>query len=62
VAVLKRHRSYVHALAALPDGRLASSAWKDPVIRVWALTAPGSPEDAAAAAEAARWVAVAPGP
>ena len=56
VAVLKGHRNTVVALAALRDGRLASGSWSDPLIRVWELTAPGSPEDAAAAAAAARCV------
>ena len=49
------------ALAALPDGRLASGSW-DPLIRVWTLTAPGTPEDADAAAAEARGVVVAPAP
>ena len=47
-------------LAAPPDGRLASGANDDPLIRVWALTAPGSPEDAAAAVEAAHCKVVLP--
>ncbi len=51
-----------HALAALPDGRLASGSWGDPLIRVWTLSAPGSPEDAAAATAEARRVVVAPAP
>ncbi len=62
VAVLEGHGGMVRALAALPDGRLASGSYKDPMIRVWALTAPGSPEDAAAAAEAARGVTIAAAP
>jgi WD40 repeat protein len=51
--------------ALLPDGRLVSGANYDPLIRVWALTAPGSLEDAAAAAAAAASAAsgaVEPGP
>ncbi len=62
VAVLEGHGGQVRALAALPSGRLASGAGDDPLIRVWALTAPGSPEDAAAAAEAACGITVAPAP
>ena len=62
VAVLEGHGGNVRALAALSDGRLASGSWYDPLIRVWALTAPGSPEDAAAAAEAAHGVTVAAAP
>jgi WD40 repeat protein len=53
VAVLRGHGGVVRALAALPDGRLASGSERDPLVRVWALTAPGTPEDAAAAAAAA---------
>jgi hypothetical protein len=60
VAVLEGSGGKVRALAALPDGRLASGSQNDPLIRVWALAAPGSPEDAAAAA-AARCVTVAAG-
>jgi hypothetical protein len=60
VAVLRGHGGAVLALAALPDGRLASGAADDPLIRVWALTAAGSPEDAAAAAAAAARMVVAP--
>jgi hypothetical protein len=57
----------VWALAAMPDGGLAiSGSWVYPraesLIRVWALTAPGSPEDAAAAAEAERGAMVEPAP
>jgi WD40 repeat protein len=48
--VLEGHRGAVCVLAALPDGRLASGSLDDPVIRVWALTAPGSPTDAAKSA------------
>ena len=62
VAVLGGHEGWLRALAALPDGRLASASDTDPLIRVWALTAPGSPEDAAAAAAAARGVVVKAGP
>jgi hypothetical protein len=62
VAVLEGHRGHVGALAALPDGRLASGSRGDPLIHVWALTAPGSPEDAAAAAAAACCVTVAAAP
>ena len=60
VAVLEGHGGRACALAVLPDGRLASGSEcnNDPLIRVWALTAPGSPEDAAAAAVAARCVTV----
>jgi WD40 repeat protein len=54
VVVLEGHVGAVRALAVLPDGRLASGADDDPVIRVWALTASGSPEDAAARTAAAR--------
>ena len=62
-AVLEGHGGPVCALAALPGGRLASGARGDPLVRVWALAAPGSPEDAAAEAAAARGVeGVAPGP
>ena len=50
----------MNVLAALPDGRLASGS--DPLIRVWTLSAPGSPEDAAAATAEARRVKVAPAP
>jgi WD40 repeat protein len=60
VAVLEGHGGHVHALAALPDGRLASGSTEDPLIRVWTLSAPGSPEDAAAATAEARRVVVAP--
>ena len=50
-----------HGLAALPDGRLASgSNDDDDVIRLWALTAPGTAEDATAAALAARCVVAEP--
>ena len=52
----------VAALAALPDGCLASGSLNDPMIRVWTLSAPGSPEDAAAAESEARRVTVAPAP
>ncbi len=62
VAVLEGHGGTVYALAALPDGRLASGSQYDPLIRVWTLTAPGTPEDAAAAAAEARGVVVAPAP
>ena len=62
LAVLQGHLGAVTALAALPDGRLASGAYSDSAIRVWALMAPGSPEDAAAAAKAARCVAIAAAP
>jgi WD40 repeat protein len=62
VAVLEGHEREVLALAALPDGRLASGAHGDPLIRVWALAAPGTPEDAAAAAEAERGAMVEPAP
>ena len=61
VAVLEGHGGWVTALAALPDGRLASGSY-DPLIRVWTLSAPGSPEDAAAATAEARRVDVAPAP
>ena len=61
VASLEGHGGDVKALAALPDGRLASGSLYDPLIRVWTLTAPGTPEDAAAAAAEARGVVVAPG-
>jgi WD40 repeat protein len=60
VAVLEGHGGSVRALAALPDGRLASGSDYDPLIRVWTLSAPGSPEDAAAAEVEARRVVVAP--
>ncbi len=60
VAVLEGHGGTVFALAALPDGRLASGSRDDPLIRVWTLTAPGTPEDAAAAAAEARGVVLAP--
>jgi hypothetical protein len=46
VAMLEGHGGGVPALAALPDGCLASGSSGDPLIRVWALSAPGSPEDA----------------
>jgi hypothetical protein len=64
VAVFEKR---VNALAALPDGRLVSyyrdGVYTDrPELRVWALTAPDTPEDAAAAAVAAACVEVAPGP
>jgi WD40 repeat protein len=62
VAVLKGHGGRVHALAALPDGRLASGSYDDPLIRVWTLTAPGTPQDVAAAAAEARGVVVASAP
>jgi hypothetical protein len=62
VAVLKGHGGWVFALAALPDGRLASGSFADPLIRVWTLSAPGSPEDAAAATAEAQRVVVAPAP
>jgi WD40 repeat protein len=62
VAVLEGHGGGVEALAVLPDSRLASGADGDPLIRVWTLTAPDTPEDAAAAAAAARGVVVAPAP
>ena len=63
MAVLQVNRSGpVYALAALPDGRLASGSYADPLIRVWTLSAPGSPEDAAAATAEARRVKVAPAP
>jgi hypothetical protein len=62
VAVLEGHGGTVCALAALPDGRLASGSGNDPLIRVWTLTAPDTPEDAAAAAAEARGVVVAPAP
>jgi WD40 repeat protein len=68
VAVLEGHRGSTHpsldeiVLAALPDGRLASGSSADPLIRVWTLSAPGSPEDAAAAEAEARRVTVAPAP
>ena len=62
VAVLEGHGGTVRALAALPDGRLASSSLSDSLIRVWTLSAPGSPEDAAAATAEARRVDVAPAP
>jgi len=54
VAVLRGHGGAVWALAALPDGRLASGAFtgSDTVVRVWALAAPGTLEDAAAEAAA----------
>jgi WD40 repeat protein len=61
VAVLEGHGGAVLALAALPDGRLASGSEDDPLIRVWTLMAPGTPQDAAAAAAEARGVVVAPG-
>ena len=54
VAVLEGHGGKVCALAALPDGRLASGDSGDLLIRVWALTASESPEDAAARTAAAR--------
>jgi WD40 repeat protein len=64
VAVFEKQ---VNALAALPDGRLVSYSRDGvftggPELRVWALTAPDTPEDAAAAAVAAACVEVAPGP
>jgi hypothetical protein len=62
VAVLEGHGGPVYGLAALPDGRLASSSLFDPLIRVWTMSAPGSPEDAAAATAEARRVDVAPAP
>ncbi len=66
VAVLAGHeggdRGNVLALAALPDGRLASGSYYDRLVRVWALAAPGSPEDAAAAAAAAGCATVAAAP
>jgi WD40 repeat protein len=62
VAVLEGHGGLVFALAALPDGRLASGSERDPLIRVWTLMAPGTPQDAAAAAAEARGVVVAPAP
>jgi WD40 repeat protein len=62
VAVMEGHGGRVVALAALPDGRLASGSLGDPLIRVWALAAPGSPEEAAARAAAARCAEVAAGP
>ena len=62
VAVLEGHGGFVRALAALPDGRLASGSRNGPLIRVWTLSAPGSPEDAAAATAEARRVDVAPAP
>ena len=61
-AVLQEHVWAVTALAALPDGRLAIGSYSDSEIRVWALTAPGSPEDAAVAAAAACCVTVAAAP
>ena len=60
VAVLEGHGGPVVALAALPDGRLASGSWHDPLIRVWTLTAPGTPQAVAAAAAEARGEVVAP--
>ena len=63
VVVLGEHGGEVSALAALPDGRLASGSLDDPFVRVWALTAPDSPEDAAAAMQASGPAkAVKPGP
>ena len=62
VTVLEGHGGPVWALAALPDGRLASGSRNDPLIRVWTLSAPGSPEDAAAATAEARRVVMAPAP
>ena len=62
VAVLEGHKGWVFALAALPDSRLASGSTDDPLIRVWTLTAPGTPQAAAAAAAEARGVVVAPAP
>ncbi len=60
VAVLDGHGGAVRALAALPDGRLASGSFNDHFVRLWALTAPDTPEDAAAVAQAC--MEVAPGP
>ena len=61
VVVLRGHTGTVWALAALPDGRLASgSNDAADVIRLWALTAPGTAEDATAAALAARCVVAEP--
>ena len=62
VAVLEGHGGGVYALAALPDGRLASGSEFDPLIRVWTLTAPDTPQAAAAAAAEARGVVVTPAP
>jgi WD40 repeat protein len=61
VAVREGH-GWVLALAALPDGRLASGCCDAPLIRVWTLTAPDTPQAAAAAAAKARGVVVAPAP
>jgi hypothetical protein len=52
----------VLGLAALPDCRLASGSLDDPLIRVWTLTAPDTPQDVVAAAAEARGVVVAPAP
>ena len=62
VAVLEGHGGPVCALVVLPDGRLACGSHNDSLIRVWTLTAPDTPEDAAAAAAEARCVVVAPAP
>lgn len=48
VAVLEGHGGEVCALAALPYGRFASGSRGDPLIRVWAVTVPGSFEAVAA--------------
>jgi SpoVK/Ycf46/Vps4 family AAA+-type ATPase len=49
---LTGHAGDIYALAALPGRRLASGSDNDSFVRVWALTASGTPEDDAAAAAA----------
>ena len=62
VAALEGHGGRVEALAVLPGGRLASGSCTDPLIRVWALTSPGTNEDARAEAAARCCAVVEPGP
>jgi WD40 repeat protein len=62
VAELEGDRTPVHALAALPDGRLAVSYSHARSVSVWTLTTCGSPEDAAAAEAARCCVVVEPAP
>jgi len=60
VAVIEGFSGALLALAALPGGRLAAAAVDDALVGVWALCVPGSPEDAAAAAEQRLRIIVAP--